>query len=107
MTTQEEIAGWVTAGGVPCQVSFFPGTVPALTQKMAVVHRKQAKGSLEEFSVTVAVPAFLGGKVCEETAWKIYEMLTGRDGKCSLAPCGFDAMADCFFQEVTVHWTEN
>ena len=105
--TPEEIVSLVSAAGIVCRKSFFPGKVPALTQAMAVVHRKQVRDGVEEFSVTAAVPSFLGGLLCEDTAWSIYKVLTDHGGSCTLAPCEFDGQADCFFQEVTVSWVES
>ena len=94
-------AGIRAARGYPGEVAqAISGPVAAVT----VAHSDQKQIAL---TVTVCGPGAQGGRVCEELAQTVAEVLREKRARCEVGSCGFDAESGLFFVPVTAVWLES
>lgn len=86
----------------------FPGQMaPAITGPVAAVTVEHSDQKKIVLAVTVYAPGNQGGRICEELAQTVADVLRGKRGICQVGNCGFDAQSGLFSVKVTAEWRES
>ncbi len=96
-----QAAGIRAERGYPANEAMaLQGPVVAVT----VEHSDQKKVVL---AATVYCPAHLGGRLCEERAEQVADVLREQRGRCEVGSCSYDAESSLFSVKVTALWLES
>ncbi len=86
----------------------FPGELtPAITEPVVAVTVEHSDQKKIRLAATVYGPGYLGGRVCEELAQTVADVLREKRGICQVGDCGFDLESGLFSVKVTAMWMES
>lgn len=94
------------SAGIRAERGFPSDLIKAITGPVAAVTVEQSDQKKIVLAVTVYGPADQGGRVCEELAQTVAQVLREKRGRCQVGSCSFDAESGLFSVKVTATWLE-
>ncbi len=86
----------------------FPGELsPAILEPVVAVTVEHSDQKKIRLAATVYGPGHLGGRVCEELAQTVADVLREKRGICQVRECGFDPESGLFSVKVMALWMQS
>ena len=95
------------AAGIRAQRGHPSDMAHALSGPVAAVTVEHSDQKQIRLAVTVYGPACQGGRVCEELAQTVADVLRAKRGRCQVGSCSFDGESGLFVVKVTAVWLES
>lgn len=104
MTKVNDTVEALKSAGIRTERGFPADLIEVITGPVAAVTVEQSDQKQIVLAVTVFGPVNLGGRVCEELAQTVAQVLREKQGKCQVGSCSFDTESGLFAVKVTACW---
>ena len=95
------------SAGIRAQRGFPGDGMQAIGEPVVAVTVEASDQKQIQLAVTVYGPGHLGGRVCEELAQTVAEVLRQKRGRCQVGACRFDGETGLFSVKVAAVWMES
>lgn len=100
----ESTVAALRAGGVHADRGFPQGMQTGLTEPVVAVSVEHSDRQESVLKARICGPAAQGGRVCEDLAQTVAQLLRGENAHCEVGSCRFDGDTGLFTVEVLAAW---